>query len=105
MSTAPVVSLPAEAAPTSNVKGLALIESLKRPGEIPRHNRVYVNRNLKLSNVEVVGFDMDYTLALYNQPRIEELSISATVDKLVKGKGYPEAIRAIRFDPALGIRG
>jgi 5'-nucleotidase len=92
-----------EAAP--QLRSLALIESLARPGEIPRPNRVYVNRNLNLSNVEVVGFDMDYTLALYNQPKLEELSMRATLDKLISNKGYPEAIRTLAYDPALGIRG
>jgi HAD superfamily 5'-nucleotidase-like hydrolase len=91
------------AAPT--LKSLTLIESLKRPGEIPRPNRVYVNRNLKLSHVEVVGFDMDYTLALYNQPKIEELSIRSTLQKLITTRGYPAAIGALTYDPALGIRG
>src|SRR5450432_2626956 len=53
----------------------------------------------------MVGFDMDYTLALYNQARIEELSIRATLDKLVSAKGYPEAIRALAYDPQLALRG
>jgi 5'-nucleotidase len=103
-SLAPALPLPSEPA-TPNLKGLALIEALQRPGEIARPNRVYVNRNLNLSQIEVVGFDMDYTLALYNQSKIEELSIRATLDKLVTNKGYPEAIRVLDYQPALGIRG
>jgi 5'-nucleotidase len=103
-SPAPVLPVIAEPA-APNLKGLALIEALQRPGEIPRPDRVFVNRNLNLSQIEVVGFDMDYTLALYNQSKIEELSIQATLDKLVSNKGYPQAIRALDYDPALGIRG
>jgi 5'-nucleotidase len=103
-SPASVLPLPAEAA-APDLKGLALIKSLQRPSEIPRPNRVYVNRNLNLSQIELVGFDMDYTLALYNQPKIEELSIGATLAKLIDGKGYPEAIRQLKYEPALGIRG
>ena len=30
---------------------------------LPRARRVYVNRSLRMENVEWVGFDMDYTLA------------------------------------------
>ena len=41
----------------------------------------------------MVGFDMDYTLALYHQAKIEELSVPATLHKLVANKGYPDAIR------------
>jgi HAD superfamily 5'-nucleotidase-like hydrolase len=66
---------------------------------------VFVNRNLRLDKIELVGFDMDYTLALYNQARIEELSIRATLDKLVTAKGYPEAIRGLGYDPQLALRG
>jgi 5'-nucleotidase len=92
-------------ADTTAVRSLASIEALKRPGEIPRSHRVYVNRNLRMEQIEVVGFDMDYTLALYHQARMEELSVLATVHKLVVGKGYPEEIRRLGYDPALGIRG
>jgi HAD superfamily 5'-nucleotidase-like hydrolase len=104
MSTVPLPHEPTEAEDVS-VKGLALIDSLKRPAEIPRPERVYVNRNLRLDQIQMVGFDMDYTLALYDQPRMEELSVRATIDKLISGKGYPEAIRALPYDPSLGIRG
>jgi HAD superfamily 5'-nucleotidase-like hydrolase len=76
-----------------------------RPLDIPPQSRIYVNRNLRLDKIEMVGFDMDYTLALYNQARIEELSMRATLDKLVSAKGYPEAIRTLAYDPMLAVRG
>src|SRR5216684_5716012 len=82
-----------------------VIRSLTRPLDVPRENRVYVNRNLRLDRIEMVGFDMDYTLALYNQARIEELSMRATLHKLVTAKGYPDAIRSLEYDPMLAIRG
>src|SRR3954470_5596108 len=85
--------------------GLELIESATRPADIPRQNRIYVNRNLRLDKIEMVGFDMDYTLALYNQARIEELSMRATLHKLVSAKGYPAAIQALSYDPMLAVRG
>jgi 5'-nucleotidase len=76
-----------------------------RPLDVPRASRIYVNRNLRLDKIEMVGFDMDYTLALYNQARIEELSMRATLDKLVTAKGYPKAIRTLGYDPMLAVRG
>src|SRR5260370_40135448 len=82
-----------------------VIRSLTRPLDVPRANRVYVNRNLRLDRIELVGFDMDYTLALYNQAKIEELSMRATLHKLVTTKGYPQEIRALAYDPTLAIRG
>ncbi len=50
---------------------------------IPRTNRVFVNRNLSLSGIEWVGFDMDYTLAIYNQAQMDALSIELTVERNV----------------------
>jgi HAD superfamily 5'-nucleotidase-like hydrolase len=84
---------------------LELIASATRALDVPRANRVYVNRNLRLDKIEMVGFDMDYTLALYNQARIEELSMRATLHKLVTAKGYPAAIQSLAYDPMLAIRG
>ena len=79
-----------------------LIASATQPLDIPRSHRVYVNRNLRLDKIEMVGFDMDYTLALYNQARIEELSMRATLHKLVTAKGYPAAIQGARLRPDAG---
>ena len=88
-------------ADTTAVRSLALIEALRGPGEIPPGaERVYVNRNLKLDQVQVVGFDMDYTLALYHQDKMEELSVLTTLHKLVVNKGYPEQIRELKYDPS-----
>jgi HAD superfamily 5'-nucleotidase-like hydrolase len=84
---------------------LDLVASANQPVDIPRGHRVYVNRNLRLDKIEMVGFDMDYTLALYNQARIEELSMRATLHKLVSAKGYPAAIQALSYDPMLAVRG
>ncbi len=107
MSTAPRRAQPAaEAAPAAPaLKNPPTLDSLGSPSEIARESRVYVNRNLRLDQIELVGFDMDYTLALYNQDRIEELSVRATLAKLCSNKGYPEAILALPTDPSLGLRG
>src|SRR6266478_688659 len=95
----------AAAAVIAQPLGSDVIRSLTRPLDVPRRNRIYVNRNLRLDKIEMVGFDMDYTLALYNQARIEELSMRATLHKLVTAKGYPDAIRTLEYDPMLAIRG
>ena len=61
------------------------------PAPITRTKRVFVNRNLKMAGIDWVGFDMDYTLAIYNQAEMDRLSIEATRKKLVL-RGYPESI-------------
>ena len=80
----------------------------RRPGRSTSRarNRVYVNRNLRLDKIEMVGFDMDYTLALYNQARIEELSMRATLAQAGDGaRVTPTAIQALAYDPMLAVRG
>ena len=75
------------------------------PARIPRTRRVFVNRNLKMAGIDWVGFDMDYTLAIYNQMEMDNLSIQATVPKLVQ-RGYPEEIlRAVEYPIEFPVRG
>jgi HAD superfamily 5'-nucleotidase-like hydrolase len=75
------------------------------PTRIPRTRRVFVNRNLKMAGIDWVGFDMDYTLAIYNQQEMDRLSIRATVEKL-STRGYPEEIlRSIDYRIDFPIRG
>jgi HAD superfamily 5'-nucleotidase-like hydrolase len=73
--------------------------------DIPAARQVFVNRNLHLSKVEAIGFDMDYTLAIYHLRRLELLSYRMTVDRLVTVFGYPEAIRTLPYDHAFVQRG
>ncbi len=71
---------------------------------IPRQNRIYCNRDLRMSSIAWVGFDMDYTLAIYNQQEMDEISVKATIEKLVL-RGYPDFIRTIPYDTAFPVRG
>ena len=72
--------------------------------EAPYARRIFTNRDLAFDRITVIGFDMDYTLALYRQDELEALSIRCTLDKLLQ-RGYPEALREIRSDPTFAIRG
>jgi HAD superfamily 5'-nucleotidase-like hydrolase len=76
-----------------------------RESDIPRQKRIYVNRNLKMQDIQLVGFDMDYTLAIYNQGQMEQLSILLTLRKLVEKRGYPEEILRLEYRPEWAIRG
>ena len=76
----------------------------ERPESDPTR-RIYANGNLDMSKIEVVGFDMDYTLAMYHQHAMNELSIQATVDKMIASRGYPEEIRDAKLDHDFIIRG
>jgi 5'-nucleotidase len=70
----------------------------------PRARRIYCNRNLRLDQIQMIGFDMDYTLALYNQAELDRLSIEATAKKLV-ARGYPESLLTMSYRTRFPIRG
>jgi hypothetical protein len=72
---------------------LSLLSDVVVPleGQPPRARRIYCNRNLRLDQIQLIGFDMDYTLAIYRQAEMDRLSIEATAKKLVQ-KGYPESL-------------
>lgn len=71
---------------------------------LPVERRVYTNRSLRLDQIEWVGFDMDYTLAIYKQAEIDRLSIEATVKKLVD-RGYPPELIEAKYDESFPLRG
>lgn len=81
-----------------------LIERPPAGSRIPRSERVYANRNLHFSAIDWIGFDMDYTLAIYRQEAMDALSVELTVEKLLK-RGYPEELRTLTFDTRFPIRG
>ena len=83
----------------------ALLGDVKRDIDVSRARRIFCNRNLRMASVEVIGFDMDYTLALYQQDRLERLSIELTLRKLIENHGYSDEILGLPYDPRLAIRG
>jgi len=42
---------------------------------------VFVNRSLSLDKIKFFGFDMDYTLAVYKSPQMEELGFELARDR------------------------
>jgi len=71
---------------------------------IPRAERVFVNRDLRLASIDWVGFDMDYTLAIYRQEEMDSLSVELTLERMVK-RGYPAYLKSLRYDTRFPIRG
>ncbi len=71
----------------------------------PPSRRVFTNRNLRMTSIAAMGFDMDHTLAVYNTDNFNRLCFELAIDRLVRDKGYPELVRSVRWDPAAAIRG
>lgn len=82
-----------------------MLGQVAREHDIPRTRRVFVNRNLRMEDIQLIGFDMDYTLAIYNQEEMERLSIRLTLEKLIAKRGYPQEILTLDYSPDWAIRG
>ena len=84
-----------------------LLEVLRHSGvlNVDRPRQVYCNRDINLSEIGIVGFDMDYTLALYDQDAIERLTVEKTLERLVGERGYPEEILELDIPTDFAIRG
>ena len=59
---------------------------------------VFCNRELKLGGISAIGYDMDYTLAQYQQPAFDQLAFDGAKEKLVKSLGYPEEVLDFEYD-------
>ncbi len=72
--------------------------------DIPIFERIFCNRTLNMKSIKAIGFDMDYTLALYKPETFEKLAYIETLKKLVE-LGYSKDILNWEFDHTYMIRG
>ncbi|WOK94047.1 hypothetical protein Cni_G02749 [Canna indica] len=74
--------------------------------EMPKMNPkgIYVNRNVRLDDIEVYGFDYDYTLAHYSG-NLHRLIYDLAKKHLVNELRYPESCLQFEYDPTFPIRG
>ncbi len=82
-----------------------LLSAPRERREVERSREIFVNRNLRMADVDLVGFDMDYTLAIYHMRRIEQLSFDMTLAKLVSERGYPREVGLLHYDHHFVMRG
>ena len=69
-----------------------------------RARRIFCNRNIRLDQIDWVGFDLDYTLAVYDQPKMDQLTIRAALPKLV-ARGYPASLCDVAYILDFPVRG
>ena len=90
----------------SDPRVVELLEHPRPPQrEVPFARQIFVNRNLRLDKIDLVGFDMDYTLAIYHLRQMEELAFRMTLERMIAHLGYPEILRDLRYDAEFVIRG
>jgi len=59
---------------------------------------IFVNRSLNLKQIQVIGFDMDYTLVRYFSKAFEELTFQHAKKFLVENLGYSKSVLDFQFD-------
>lgn len=72
---------------------------------VPMGSRIFCNRSLNMSSIAAVGFDMDYTLAMYKPETFEKLAYAETKKKLVDVYGFPSEVLELEYDHAYMVRG
>ena len=88
--------MPFKKGAAAQTAGKAADRAATQPLEgLPPHRRIYINRNLRTSAIEAIGFDMDHTLAVYDEETFSRLCFDLAADLLVSRKGYPEQVRDI----------
>ncbi len=65
--------------------------------ELNESRKIFVNRNLKMKKIKMIGFDMDYTLAEYKKGAIEELQYELIKERLVERCNYPKEILEYKY--------
>lgn len=80
------------------------IKVLASRAGISRAQRVFVNRSLRMADIEWIGFDMDYTLAIYERSTMDPLCIGLMIDRL-RERGYPTNLSGMDVDTSFPIRG
>ncbi len=73
--------------------------------DVPASRQIFVNRNLRMDKIEVVGFDMDYTLAIYQLRHLEDLAFHMTLARMIERRGWPERLRDLAYQSEFVIRG
>ncbi|KAJ6658923.1 hypothetical protein lerEdw1_019559 [Lerista edwardsae] len=65
---------------------------------------IFSNNEMSLSDIEIYGFDYDYTLVFYSK-HLHTLIFNAARDLLINEHRYPAEIRKYDYDPSFAIRG
>ena len=89
---------------SETIDGSDLLDQLRSRYSPWRYRQIYCNRDLVPDRVRWIGFDMDYTLAIYRRNPLDEVVHGLTVQRLTES-GYPAAALNIPFDPDFAIRG
>uniref|UniRef100_A0A665UVR8 5'-nucleotidase domain containing 3 n=1 Tax=Echeneis naucrates TaxID=173247 RepID=A0A665UVR8_ECHNA len=67
-------------------------------------NTIFANNEMSLRDIEIYGFDYDYTLAFYSS-HLHTLIFNIARDILITNHRYPEDLRKYEYIPDFAVRG
>uniref|UniRef100_A0A8C7XZ73 5'-nucleotidase domain containing 3 n=1 Tax=Oryzias sinensis TaxID=183150 RepID=A0A8C7XZ73_9TELE len=65
---------------------------------------IFANNEMSLQDIEIYGFDYDYTLAFYSS-HLHTLIFNIARDLLISNHRYPEGLRKYEYIPDFAVRG
>ncbi|KAM9754160.1 5'-nucleotidase domain-containing protein 3 [Menidia menidia] len=65
---------------------------------------IFANNEMRLRDIEIFGFDYDYTLAFYSS-HLHTLIFNIARDILITNHRYPEGLRKYEYIPDFAVRG
>jgi HAD superfamily 5'-nucleotidase-like hydrolase len=84
--------------------GLNISTGLSTRNIIPHHltssSDMFCNRELNMQNIEALGFDMDWTLAQYNE-EFDLLAFNGAKEKLISLLGYPDEVMKFTYTQSM----
>ncbi|MQA29333.1 MAG: HAD-IG family 5'-nucleotidase [Luteitalea sp.] len=84
---------------------LHLLERASAGADPAFERRVFSNRTLRMETIEVICFDLDWTLAAYDRELLHRLIFDTALERLVDRYGYPAEIRSAEFRSDFAHRG
>lgn len=89
---------------TEYQRAYGYVSNKKLPDDVNKLG-IFANDELNLSEIDVYGYDYDYTLAAYKKATVENMIHSLAKKALVNELNYPQEMLKFDYDPDLTIRG
>uniref|UniRef100_A0A3Q2CP00 5'-nucleotidase domain containing 3 n=1 Tax=Cyprinodon variegatus TaxID=28743 RepID=A0A3Q2CP00_CYPVA len=108
-STASLSSSSSSEGPEDTDKLWSVYKETKRQTEVISTSSVdpdtiFANNEMSLRDIEIYGFDYDYTLAFYSS-HLHTLIFNIARDILINNHRYPEGLRKYEYIPDFAVRG
>lgn len=70
----------------------------------PSQRQIHSNRQIDMSKIKAIGFDLDFTLAVYNT-EFTRMAFNFAAQRLVDHYGYPREITSFEYEPEFALKG